>query len=197
MNKIYIEIAKLTDKFRTMAYGLTTDENKVNEAVQELMLYFLNQMNPETLRSIYEKDGVDGLTRYGAVALRRALTSTRSNFYYKYEKYYTYIDSSVYSSSATNVDEYIVSDDCRYKNISNLPNEEIDYAHNKKLHKLELIDIELDKLDSWYDRELFKLYYSGETLDSLAAKTKISRNSLFTTIDKVRTILKKELNEDV
>ena len=46
----------------------------------------------------------------------------------------------------------------------------------------------------WYDRELFKLYYSGETLDSLAAKTKISRNSLFTTIDKVRTILKKKLN---
>ena len=197
MNKIYIEIANLTDKFRTMAYGLTTDENKVNEAVQELMLYFLNQMNPETLRSIYEKDGVDGLTRYGAVALRRALTSTRSNFYYKYEKYYTHIDSSVYSSSATNVDEYIVSDDCRYKNISNLPNEEIDHAHNKKLYNLELIDIELDKLDSWYDRELFKLYYSGETLDSLAAKTKISRNSLFTTIDKVRTILKKELNEDV
>ena len=196
MNKIYIEIAKLTDKFRTMAYGLTTDENKVNEAVQELMLYFLNQMNPETLRSIYEKDGVVGLTRYGAVAFRRALTSTRSNFYYKYEKYYTHIDSSVYSSSATNDDEYIVSDDCRYKNISNLPNEEIDYAHNKKLHKLELIDIELDKLDSWYDRELFKLYYSGETLDSLAAKTKISRNSLFTTIDKVRTILKKELIDD-
>ena len=37
----------------------------------------------------------------------------------------------------------------------------------------------------------------GETLDSLAAKTRISRNSLFTTIDKVRTILKKELNEDI
>jgi len=50
----------------------------------------------------------------------------------------------------------------------------------------------------WYDREVFKLYYyKGNTLDSLAAKTKISRNSLFTTIDKVRTILKKELNEDV
>jgi len=196
MNKIYIEIAKLTDKFRTMAYGLTTDENKVNESVQELMLYFLS-MNPETLRAIYEKDGILGITRYGAVALRRALTSTRSNFYYKYEKYYTHIDSSIYSSSATNGDEYIVADDCRYKNISNLPNEEIDYSHNKTLHKLELIDVELDKLDSWYDRELFKLYYSGETLDSLAAKTKISRNSLFTTIDKVRTILKKELNEDV
>jgi hypothetical protein len=28
------------------------------------------------------------VTRYGAVALRRALTSPRSNFYYKYKKYY-------------------------------------------------------------------------------------------------------------
>ena len=63
--------------------------------------------------------------------------------------------------------------------------------------KLEAIDKELDKLESWYDRKLFQLYYSGETLDSLAAKTKISRNSLFTTIDKVRTIIKKKLNEDL
>ncbi len=193
MTDIYIEISKLTDKFRTMAYGLTTDENKINEAVQELMLYFM-QMNPETLRSIYEKDGIDGITRYGAVALRRALTSTRSNFYYKYEKYYTHIDSSIYSSNTTDTNEYFIPDGCRYKDISNIPNEEVD---NHKLMKLELIDKQLDKLESWYDRELFKLYYSGETLDSLAAKTKISRNSLFTTIDKVRTIIKKKLNEDV
>ena len=59
MNKIYLEIAKLTDKFRTMSYRLTTDENKINEAVQELMLYFM-QMNPETLKGIWEKDGKDG-----------------------------------------------------------------------------------------------------------------------------------------
>ena len=58
MTDIYIEISKLTDKFRTMAYGITTDENKINEAVQELMLYFL-QMNPSTLSSIWEKDGID------------------------------------------------------------------------------------------------------------------------------------------
>ena len=82
MTDIYIEISKLTDKFRTMAYGLTTNENKINEAVQELMLYFL-QANPSVIKSIYDKDGIDGITRYGAVALRRALTSTRSNFYYK------------------------------------------------------------------------------------------------------------------
>ena len=194
MTDIYIEISKLTDKFRTMAYGITTDENKVNEAVQELMLYFLQQMNPDTLRDIYEKDGVEGLMRYGAVALRRSLTSKRSNFYYKFDKYYTHIDE--FTSTIT-YDVIETGEVIPNKHLYNLPNEEEDVSHNKSLQKLELIDVELDKLESWYDRELFKLYYSGETLDSLAAKTGISRNSIFTTIDKVRTILKKELNEDV
>ena len=188
MTEIYIEISKLTDKFRTMAYGLTTDENKINEAVQELLLYLL-QANPDTIKKIYDNDGIEGITRYGAVALRRALRSKRSNFYYKYEKYYTHIDRSIHSTNDTGVDDFTVSGTYHYKDISNIPNQEID---NHKLIKLELIDKELDKLDNWYDRELFKLYYyEGNTLDSLAAKTKISRNSLFTTIDKVRTILKK------
>ena len=39
-------------------------------------------------------------------------------------------------------------------------------------------------------------YYEGNTLDSLAKKTKISRNSLFTTIDKVRELIKDELDEE-
>ena len=190
MNKIYTEIANLTDKFRTMAYGLSNDVNKINEAVQELMLYFM-QMNQETLKSIYDKDGVDGLTRYGAVALRRSLTSKRSSFYYKFDKYYSHIDSftSTVTYDITETGESIPT-----KHLYNLPNEEVD---NSQLHTLEIIDLELDKLN-WYDRELFKLYYyEGNTLDSLAKKTKISRGSIFTTIDKVRTILKNELNEDV
>ena len=196
MTEIYIEISKLTDKFRSMAYGLysktqSLDKNKVNEAVQELMLYFL-QMNPETLKKIYDKDGIDGITRYGSVALRRALTSTRSNFYYKYEKYYTRIDASSYNCSVTFSNDDVAHNIANNKNIANLPNEKID---NTKLKNLELIDKEVDKL-LWYDRELFKLYYyEGNTLDSLASKTRISRNSIFTTIDKVRKILKKKLNE--
>ena len=190
MNKIYIEISKLTDKFRTMAYGITTDENKINEAVQELMMYFL-QMNPTTLKDIYDRDGIQGVTKYGAVALRRALTSKRSNFYYKYEKYYSHIDSLNYRGSGTTSIDWKGNDYNPYKDISNLPqkNEETIWVN------LEKIDNELDAIH-WYDRELFKLYYyEGNTLDSLAAKTKISRNSLFTTIDKVREILKKKLNE--
>jgi len=193
MTEIYIEISKLTDKFRTMAYGITKDKNKIHEAVQELMLYLL-QANPSVIKKIYDNDGIDGLTRYGAVALRRALTSTRSNFYYKYEKYYTHIDSTIYSTNRTSVDDFTVSGSYHYRDISNFPNEEIDH---ERLNKLEKIDCVLDTLH-WYDAELFKLYYyEGNTLDSLAAKTKISRNSLFTTIDKVREIIKKELDETV
>ena len=193
MTDIYLEISKLTDKFRTMAYGITNDENKVNEAVQELMLYFL-QANPEVIKKIYINDGIKGITRYGAVALRRSLTSKRSNFYYKYGKYYTHIDE--YTSTIT-YDVIETGEVVPNKHLYNLPNEEEDVGHNESLYKLELIDATLDKL-TWYDRELFKLYYyDGNTLDALAAKTRISRNSLFTTIDKVRTILKKELNEDV
>ena len=193
MTEIYLEISKLGDKFRTMCYGITKDKEDIDNAVQELMIYFM-QMNPETLKTIWEKDGQDGIIRYGAVVLRRALTSIRSPFYYKYKKYYTHIDSSCFSSSYTISNDDVAYNVANNKNISNLPNEEVD---NYQWTKLEEIDKALDKLDSWYDKKIFELYYyEGNTLDSLAEKTRISRNSLFTTIDKVRTILKKELADE-
>jgi hypothetical protein len=133
------------------------------------------------------------VTRYGAVALRRALTSTKSNFYYKYEKYYTHITDINYSYNSTGSEFYVIPDCINYnKNISNIPNEEVDHT---QLNKLEKIDKVLDTL-SWYDRELFKLYYyEGNTLDGLAVKTRISRNSLFSTIDKVRELLRKKFKK--
>ena len=191
MNEIYLEISKLSDKFRTMAYGLNPDKNEVNEAVQELMIYFL-QMNPETLKAIYDKDGIDGVTRYGAVALRRALTSPRSNYYYKYKKYYTHIDSL---TSAVTYDAIVseLQGQFNYKHLYNMPNELVD---DYQWTSLEKIDKALDSF-SWYDTKVFQLYYyEGNTLDSLAKKTGISRNSLFTTIDKVRTELKHKLSEN-
>ena len=187
MNKIYIEISKLGDKFRTMCYGLTKDKEEVDDAVQELYLYFL-QMNPDTLKNIYHKDGLDGITRYAAVVLRRALTSPRSPFYYKYKKYYTHIDK--FSSDITyNIQ---TEDKDQKKNLYNIPEEIVENIGFKKLDK---IDAALGDM-YWYDRKVFELYYyEANTLDTLAKKTGISRNSLFTTIDKVRTKLKKMLNE--
>ena len=189
MNKIYLEISKLSDKFRTMCYGLTKDKEQIDDAVQELYLYFL-QMNPEVLSKIWEKDGVDGITRYGAVVLRRSLTSTRSPFYYKYKKYYTHIDS--FTSNVT-YDVIETGEVIPTKHLYNIAEEPA--VKNLEFEKLDKIDLVLNDL-YWYDRKVFQLYYSGETLDSLAKKTGISRNSLFTTIDKVREILKKELVDE-
>jgi hypothetical protein len=45
MNKIYIEISKLSTQFRKIAYTYSNDTNKIKEAVQELIFYFI-QMNP-------------------------------------------------------------------------------------------------------------------------------------------------------
>jgi DNA-directed RNA polymerase specialized sigma24 family protein len=181
MTEIYAEISSLSSKFREMCFGITQDEEAINDAVQELMLYYL-QMNPETLKGIWEKDGQDGLIRYGAIILRRALTSIRSPFYYKYNKYYTHINN-YYETNVTQG---------HTRSIYNIP----EVIEEYKWTKLEEIDCILDQ-QTWYDKKIFELYYSGETLDSLAKKTGISRNSLFTTIDKVREILKKELNGDV
>ena len=188
MTEIYLEISKLSDKFRTMAYGLNPDKNEVNEAVQELMLYLL-QANTDVIKKIYDKDGIQGITRYGAVALRRALTSPRSNYYYKYKKYYTHIDSL---TSAVTYDEMESGETIPSKHLYNLPN---DITSSYQWTSLEKIDSALDGF-TWYDKKVFELYYyEGNTLDSLASKTGISRNSLFTTIDKVRSELKNKLSE--
>ena len=193
MNKIYVEISKLTEEFRRMAYGLTTDSERINEAVQELMLYFL-QMNPEILKNIYEKDGIEGIKKYGAVVLKRSLTSKYSRFFYKYEKYYRNIDNFNYISTPTMHESDLSNANNYHKSISNIPEEDVE----NDWEKLEKIDTALDDM-YWYDREMFKLYYYKDdgknTLDSIATKTRISRNSIFNTIDKVRTILKKKLNE--
>ena len=189
MNKIYLEISKLSDKFRVMCYGLTKNKEDIDNAVQELFIYFLER--PELVKKIYDKDGLDGITRYGAVVLRRALTSTRSPFYYQYKKYYTHIDS--FTSNVT-YDVIETGEVSPKKNLYNIAEEPA--VKNLEFEKLDKIDYVLNDL-YWYDKKVFELYYyEGNTLDSLAKKTGISRNSLFTTIDKVREILKKELTDE-
>jgi DNA-directed RNA polymerase specialized sigma24 family protein len=115
------------------------------------------------------------------------------SFYYQYNKYYSHIDSFIYNSTTTITDTDFSGNGNYYKDISNIPEESV--VKNLEFEKLDSIDLVLNDL-YWYDRKVFELYYSGETLDTLAKKTGISRNSLFTTIDKVREILKKELTDE-
>ena len=183
MIDIYSIISEMNDKFEKVCERLTNNITDREEAVQELHLYFLT-MNKQVLEDIYKKDGKTGILKYATVVLNRALTSTRSPFYYKYKKYYTNL---VYTTNSTQnkMNEF-------YNSIYNIPEETLGEHQYEKLEK---IDKQLDDIH-WYDSNIFKLYYyEGNTLDSLAKKTGISRNSLFTTIDKVRDILKDKLNE--
>jgi len=188
MNKIYEAVADCRKTFIEMSYTFTQDINEIEEVVQELMLYFF-QMNPETLKCIYEKDGNKGLISYGSVVLRRSYTSVRCPYYYKYKKYYKHIDS--HSSNVTY--DYVIYNEetSNEKHLYNIPNSD----EYQQWVKLEYIDKALYDF-YWYDRDVFKLYYyEGNTLTGLAKKTGISRNSLFTTIDKVREQLKDLLDE--
>jgi hypothetical protein len=179
-----------------MCYGLTNNKEDIENAVQELFIYFLER--PELVKKIYEKDGIEGITKYGAVVLRRALTSTRSPFYYQYKKYYTHLDlmASNITHHATEFDTSL--EVVSTKHLYNIPEEPA--VKNLEFDKLDKIDLILND-QYWYDKKIFQLYYYGEngegnTLDGLAKKTGISRNSLFTTIDKVRDIIKKELVDE-
>ena len=171
MNDIYILVGKLRPKFVEVARSYTDDKTILDDTVQELMLYFL-QMNPDTLRNIHEKDGELGILKYGNVAIGRMFTSPRSKYYYKYTKYYTHVATNEYP---------VVKED----------------TDTKHIILYEKIDKELDNM-YWYDKDLYYMYYSpeGETLDGLAKKTGISRNSLFTTIDNVRKRLIENLKDE-
>jgi len=190
MNDIYIEISKLYDRFRKIAGRNTKDVNEIDESVQELYLYFL-QMSPDLLKKIYTNDGETGVIKFGTIILNRSLTSKTSPYYYKYKKYYSHIDSTCFVTTKTANLHYSQDNYYNNKDVENIPEIE-----SKGMWKqLEDIDKILDNCH-WYDKKMFELYYYEQnTLDSLASKTKISRNSIYTTIDKVRTIIKDKIHE--
>ena len=190
MNDIYIKISKLYDRFRKIASRNTKDVNEIDESVQELYLYFL-QMNPDLLKKIFTNDGETGVIKFGTIILNRSLTSKTSPYYYKYKKYYSHIDSTCFVTTKTANLHYSQDNYYNNKDVENIPEIE-----SKGMWKqLEDIDKILDDCH-WYDKKMFELYYyESNTLDSLAAKTKISRNSIYTTIDKVRTIIKDKIHE--
>ena len=179
MNKIYNTVGELRDVFMGIASQYTKNKYESEDAVQMLSLYFL-KMDKKTLRRIWDKDGRKGLIRYGAVALRRSFTSKRSEYYYTYKKYGVYIDSDTPPASHAGKTKLSLDG----------------YNEKSTWEYFEKMDLVLDDM-YWYDSQVYKLYYNieGETLDTLSKKTKISRNSLFTTISNVRKHLKKVLSK--
>ena len=146
MIDIYSIISEMNDKFVKVCKRLTNNITDIEEAVQELHLYFLT-MNKQVLEDIYSKDGKTGILKYATVVLNRALTSTRSPFYYKYKKYYTnlyginmsHTNKNAYNNSIYNMSDSTGCDEYQWQ-------------------KLEQIDKQLDNIH-WYDSNIFKLYY--------------------------------------
>ena len=192
IKKIYKLIAANRYRFVSVAQRYTEDKTTIDDVIQEQMLYFM-QMNKQTLIDIYDKDGLEGLVKYGAVAIHRAITSKRSSYYYKYRKYYTNLSNAHYTFKP-NYNKAI-----KQSYEESLYSQAVYYPDEKeyKDQLLEKVEKELGNM-YWYDKKVFEVYYKeGHTLDSLAKKTGISRNSLFSTLKKVRTKLKEILDDDI
>jgi DNA-directed RNA polymerase specialized sigma24 family protein len=173
---VYIALASGYDKYKEVAFNICDDEDKASDVVQMVMEACL-KMPKETLQDIYNKDG---LLWYIIRMIRLNIKSKTSRYYYKYNKYYELFDSN--SSTLTYMPEHY----------ENKPGDD---TRSGTHIRLDGIDDLLSNL-YWYDRELFLTYYRDSyTLDSLAAKTGISRTSIFNTLKKVRNYIKENIDE--
>ena len=76
MTEIYKLITENDNKFRLYAYKFTRDKNEIDEVVQELMLYYLS-MNKDTLKTIFDKDGIKGIIGYGCIVIKRLINTMK------------------------------------------------------------------------------------------------------------------------
>lgn len=171
---VYKALASGYDKYKEVALNICKDEDKANDVVQMVMEACL-KMPKETLQDIYDKDG---LLWYIIRMISLNIKSKTSRYYYKYNKYYEIFEGN---STAT-------------YSLYNYENRPGDDSRSSTHIRLDSIDDLLNNL-YWYDRELFLTYYRDSyTLDSLAAKTGISRTSIFNTLKKVRNYIKDNID---
>lgn len=163
-------------RFKDVAMNICNDEDKASDVVQMTMEALL-KMPKETLQDIYNKNG---LLWYVVRIITLNIKSKTSRYYYKYNKFYELFDSN--NSSLTYSPDFY----------ENKPG---DNDRSTTHIRLDAIEDLLNELH-WYDRELFTTYYYGSyTLDTLAAKTGISRTSIFYTLKRVRQFLKDNIND--
>lgn len=175
---VYKALSSGYDKYKEVALNICDNEDKASDVVQMVMEACL-KMRKETLQDIYDKDG---LLWYIIRMISLNIKSKTSRYYYKYDKYYELIDLDGTTSSRTYMPEHY-------------ENKEGDDTRSSTHIRLDGIEDLLSNL-YWYDRELFLTYYRDSyTLDSLAAKTGISRTSIFNTLKKVRNYIKKNIDD--
>lgn len=173
---VYKALEEGYTKFKDVALNICNDEDKASDVVQMTMEAVL-KMPKETLQDIYNKDG---LLWYVIRIINLNIKSKTSRYYYKYNKYYELIDSNKAPFTASP------------NHYENKPGDNDRSTTHIRLDAIE----ELLKDLYWYDRELFLTYYKGSyTLDTLSAKTGISRTSIFHTIKRVREYIKDNIDD--
>ena len=159
------------NKLKDMAYNVTNG----NEDKDDLLSFVIEELyncDQEKIKDIIQKKQ---LTFYIARVMVNQYNSKTSRYYYKYKKYNSHID----------------------KNINLVKKNFIDDKYDiEKEKKLQYIDDKLEEFH-WFDSQLFKLYYNqGHSLNTLSKVTKINRNTIYHSINKVKKFLKNEKDKN-
>tara|TARA_R100000781_G_C4054230_1_gene118747 strand:- start:275 stop:778 length:504 start_codon:yes stop_codon:yes gene_type:complete len=157
------------NKLKDMAFNIAKERS---EDLLSFVIEELYKCDQKRINEIIEKKQ---MTFYIARVMVNQFYSKTSRYYKKYKQYYEYhtavINDSITKSVPNNADEKIIMEE-----------------------RLEWIEKELKKLH-WFDSEIFKLYYkNSHSLNSLSRATKINRNTIYHSINKVKKHLKNGKN---
>tara|TARA_R100000388_G_C7182450_1_gene129342 strand:+ start:267 stop:764 length:498 start_codon:yes stop_codon:yes gene_type:complete len=155
------------DKLKDMAYNVTGGNSDKDDLFSFVVEELYNADQKKLNKLIAKKQ----LTFYVARIMINQYFSKTSRFYYKYKKYYSLAVTEINDSITTSV-------------TNDNESEKKQYYINKIKKKLEQCH--------WFDSQIFKLYYTKDhSLNSLSAETKINRNTIYHTLNKVKKFIKK------
>lgn len=160
-------LTKNYDKLKDMAFNIAKEKS------DDLLSFVIEELYKCEKDRINEIITKKQMTFYIARVMVNQFYSKTSRYYYKYKKYYEYHIVEINDSITKQV-----PDDTKEKKIFE--------------ERLNWVEKELKKLH-WFDAEIFKLYYkNSHSLNSLSRATKINRNTIYHSINKV----KKHLNNE-
>ena len=152
------------------AYNLTQDKDKAEELVQEL---YLKLMEMENLHKIVYNE-------------------TDLNLFYLYKILKSSFLNNVKSLQKANVTAL------KPEVIDNTPEEQYDVHRDENTERLlELVDKTLSDEMTWFDSKLFITYIEeNHSIQSLHNATKISKNAIFTSLRKTKTLIKQKAQDE-
>jgi len=162
----------LTDnynKLRDMAFNIAKNKS------EDLLSFVIEELYKCDQKRINEIIKKKQMTFYIARVMVNQFYSKTSRYYKKYKQYYEYhtavINDSITKSTIEDPDEKIIMEE-----------------------RLEWIEKELKNVH-WFDAEIFKLYFGvngnkKHSLNTLSKATKINRNTIYHSINKVKKHLK-------